>query len=104
MNIELVEALVLDGPDAVSLAELSERSGLPEPMLRELVDYEALAPIDPHASAWSFRAYSVITARTASRLSRDFELDTYGVSVLLRFLERIDALEAEIRALRARGG
>jgi chaperone modulatory protein CbpM len=103
VNIEIMEALALDGPGALSLAQLAELSGLPEPMLRELVDYDALAPIDPRAASWSFRSRTLITARTASRLHHDFELDAYGVSVVLRYVERIDALEAEVRALRAHG-
>lgn len=102
MNIEMAEALALDGPDALSLAQLAELSGLPESMLRELVEYDALAPIDPRAPAWSFRSRTLITARTACRLHRDFELDAFGVSVLLRYVERIELLEAEVRTLRAR--
>jgi uncharacterized protein (UPF0335 family) len=37
-------------------------------------------------------------------LRREYELDPYGVSVVLSYCERIERLEAEIRALRARLG
>jgi chaperone modulatory protein CbpM len=104
MNTETAQPGQGEAREPLSLSQLSELSGLPEPMLRELVEYEALLPIDPRAPSWSFGAYAVFTARTASRLVRDFELDVYGVSVLLRYVERIDALEAEVRTLRARGG
>lgn len=103
MDVDSAEAGQGEGREPLSLAQLSELSGLPEAVLRELVEYEALSPIDPRASTLTFSAVSVFTARSASRLVRDFELDVYGVSVLLRYVERIDALEAEVRALRARG-
>ncbi len=45
-----------------------------------------------------------MVARTASRIRHDFELDPYGVSVVLGYVERIERLEAEIRALRAKLG
>jgi len=103
LNNETVEAVALDGPEGLTLPQLAELSGLPEPLLRELVDYEALTPIDPRATSWSFRSRTLITARTAFRLHHDLELDAYGVSVVLRYVERIDALEAEVRSLRAHG-
>jgi hypothetical protein len=42
-----------------------------------------------------------VVARKASRLSRDFELDAHAVSILLGFVEKIEALESELHALRA---
>jgi chaperone modulatory protein CbpM len=104
VDIDSVEALHIEAREPLSLAQLSELSGLPEQVLRELVEYEALLPIDPRANSWTFSSWSVVTVRTASRLYRDFELDAYGVSVLLRYVERIDALEAQVRTLRARSG
>ena len=79
-------------------------SGLPENELRELVRYGALVPQDPEAPTWTFEARWLVVAKTASRIRRDFELDPHGVSVVLGYLERIESLEAEIRALRARSG
>ena len=46
----------------------------------------------------------MVVAKTASRISHDFELDPHGVSVVLSYRERIDRLEEEIRSLRARLG
>jgi chaperone modulatory protein CbpM len=42
-----------------------------------------------------------VVARKAKRLRIDFELDAHAVSVLLGFVERIEALENELHALRA---
>ena len=43
-------------------------------------------------------------AKTASRIRHDFELDAHAVSVVLCYVERIERLEDELRALRAKLG
>jgi len=101
VNIEVCEALHVDGHGEVSFTQLVEYSGLPEGDLRELVAYGAIAPVDPEARTWSFAASALGIARTAERLRHDFELDANAVSVVLRYLERIEALERELHALRA---
>ena len=101
MNIEICEALHVDERGEVSFAQLVEYSGLPEGDLRELVAYGAIAPIDPAARSWSFTVSALGVARTAGRLRHDFELDANAVSVVLRYMERIDALERELHALRS---
>ena len=101
MNIDTAEALSLDENSEVSFSQLLVLSGLSDNDLRELVDHGALTPINPNASSWMFTSYCVVVARKASRLSRDFELDAHAVSVLLGFVEKIEALESELHALRA---
>jgi chaperone modulatory protein CbpM len=103
MVLEIAEAVSMD-EGVLTLAELVEASDLPEPELRSLVEYGALAPIDPAAATWTFTASWIVVARTASRLRRDFELDAHSLSVVLRYVQRVDSLEAEVRALRARLG
>jgi chaperone modulatory protein CbpM len=104
MKLEIAEAVDLDEGGVLTLAQLVELSDLPEMELRALVDYGALTPIDPNAASWMFTASWVVVARTASRLRRDFELDAYSLSVVLQYAQRVDALEAELRALHARQG
>lgn len=104
MNTYADDALPLDAFAEISWIQLVSASGLPESELRELVQYGALVPRDPQAPAWTFEARWLVVARTASRLRRDFELDVHGVSVVLSYVERIEALEVELQALRARSG
>lgn len=99
MKIELTEAVWLDERQEFSLAELAELSGLPATELRQLMEYEALAPADPHAAALTFKAQCLATARAASRLRDDFELDTPGLALVLTLLERIRELEARLHDL-----
>ena len=104
MNFEIVEAVTLDEQGFVTLDQLALAAELPVEELRELVDDGALAPVDPAATSWTFTASWVVVARTAGRLRRDFELDAHSLSVVLRYVQRVEALEAEVRALRARQG
>jgi chaperone modulatory protein CbpM len=104
MNVEIAEAITLDEHGLVTLEQLVEAADLPAEELRALVDYGALAPVDPAAASWTFSAAYVVVARTAGRLRRDFELDAHSLSVVLRYVQRVEALEAELRALRARLG
>ena len=104
MKLDIAEALDMDERGVLTLAQLVEVSDLPEAELRALVDYGALTPVDPQAPSWTFTASWIVVARTAGRLRRDFELDAHSLSVVLRYAQRVDALEAELRALRARLG
>ena len=104
MSREIAEALSLDERVTLTLDQLVEMSELLAEDMRALVDYGALAPVDPAAASWTFTASWVVVARTAGRLRRDFELDAHSLSVVLRYVQRVEALEAELRALHARTG
>jgi hypothetical protein len=104
MITPIEDAMYLDAIAEVTWTQLVSASGLPESELRELVRYGALVPRDPDASTWTFEARWLVVAKTASRIRHDFELDPHGVSVVLSYVERIERLEAEIRALRAQLG
>ena len=102
MRIELSEVVWLDEQRELTLAELAELSGLSEAELHELEDCGAIAPMDPDAGTQTFSAHYLVLARTACRLRDDFELDTQGLALALALLDRVRALEAELRDLRAR--
>jgi chaperone modulatory protein CbpM len=75
---------------------------LSESELKQLIDYETLLPIDLGAGEEArFGAHCLVIARTACRLRNDFDLDSGGVALALTLLERIRALEAQLRAVRA---
>jgi chaperone modulatory protein CbpM len=103
MRIQLTELLWLEEQRELSLTELAELSGLSEAELHELAEYGAIAPVNPDADAaiQTFSAEAIAAARTASRLRHDFELDTQGLAVALALLDRVHALEAELRDIRA---
>ena len=101
MSIETVEATFLEHNGQVTLVQLAERSGLSENELRDLIECGVFAPLD--RSAWTFESRSVVVARTAYRLREELALeDTHALAVVLRLFQRIEALEAELRVVRAR--
>jgi chaperone modulatory protein CbpM len=100
MSIE-TEVLWLDEHRLVSLTELVEFSGLRETELLELVNTGALPARDGPGGGLAFSGRVVTMARTACRLRDDFELDTRGLAVALRLLERVRDLESELARLRA---
>jgi chaperone modulatory protein CbpM len=102
MQIEQTEGLWLHERYEFSLAELADLSGVSEADLREWVDEGVLQPLDPQSPQWSFSAERLVTVRMACRIRKDFDLEPDGVALVVSLLDRVHALEAEIRALRAR--
>ena len=100
MNIESSTALVLDDSGAVSITQLVEQSGLTEGELQVLVDCGAIEPRDVVTGHWRFSSRCVVAARTARRLRDDFALDdVHALAVMLRFMQRIESLERQVREL-----
>jgi hypothetical protein len=99
MSMERDEGLWLHREFRVSIVELAEFSGLPESVLEELVEFGALTPADPDRHL--FGGDCVSGLRTAARLRSDLELETPVLALALSFLERIHALESEVRRLDA---
>jgi chaperone modulatory protein CbpM len=95
------EVVWLDEQRVVSLAELSEVSGLGETELLELVEAGVIQGRES-GGGYAFSARVVTVARTACRLRDDFELEGPGLGVALKLLERVRDLEREIARLRAR--
>ena len=102
MKIELTEVLWLEEHGELTLTQLAELSRLSEADLLELIECGVIVPADPHAAALRFGASSIVAARTASRLRRDFELDAHGIALALTLLDRIRDLEAQVQDLLAR--
>jgi hypothetical protein len=87
---------------AVTLSELSELSGLTPEALEDLVSTGAIQPIKSQATDQRYGAAAVTAARHARRLCNDFDLDSQALPLVLGLLERIEGLEQQLRALRAR--
>jgi hypothetical protein len=102
MQFTYGHALHIEEQASVSFTELVAAAGMPEADVRELVLSGVFEPLEPAATPWSFRADALMLARRAASLCRDFDLDAHAAGVLLGYLARIDALEQELRALRAR--
>src|SRR3569832_2745198 len=95
------EVLWLDEQRVVSLEELVQCSGLARDELLELVHGGVIPAREVRGASYTFSARIIGVARTASRLRTELELDTAGLGVALRLLERVQDLEGEIARLRA---
>ena len=97
VKIESSTAIMLDDSGTLTIAQLVEQSGLSEDELSALVDCGAIEPRETGTS-WRFSSRCVVTARTARRLRDDFALDdTHALAILLRLMQRVEALEGELR-------
>lgn len=96
-----VDAFWMDDHRVVSLGELIETSGLTREELLELVQGGALPVREAQGASYTFSARVVTVARTACRLRDDLELDSAGLAVAMRLLERVRELESEVAQLRA---
>ena len=101
MQPEAQEAFWLSHENECSLAELAAQSGLSEVELLELVDYGAIAPVEPRTAQHRFSSSCVVVVRTAYRLRRDFDLDPPALAFALSLLNRVRDLETELRQLQA---
>jgi chaperone modulatory protein CbpM len=100
---DVEEADWLHAEAQVTMVELVRSSGMPEEVLRELVEYGALEPAAGGAQ-WCFSADCVVRVRKAARLRNDLELETPALALALAFLDRIQELEAQLRHLHAQIG
>jgi chaperone modulatory protein CbpM len=93
----------LDPHRRVDQAELAHMCSLSVVELDELVEYGALVPLVPEGSAATrcFSAACVAPLREAVRLRALYDLDVFTVSLLLGYLQRIEHLEHQLRALHA---
>ena len=108
-DIELAwpDLILLNEHHTLSLDELIKLSGLTQATLKLLVENGALTPSHlnkaaaskPPISTLHFSSHSLISIRTLSRLKRDFELEENSLSLILLYLERIRALEAQLQHL-----
>lgn len=90
--------LLLDEAQEITLAELTRTCRVHTEWVMELVEEGVLEPLQPGAPQWRFAATSIVRVEKARRLQRDLGVNLPGVALALQLLERIDALEARLRA------
>ncbi len=83
MNPMPTEWTWLDARATITLAELTQVSGLSLGELNELMDYGALVSLTPDQPERVFSAHRVTRLRKASQLRRDFDLDLFAVAILM---------------------
>ena len=87
--------------DSVGLRELSMACALSVADLLELMEYGALAPLQPATAEPLFAISYVEPLRLASIARRDYDLDLFVVVILMDYLQRIVQLESKLSSLKA---
>lgn len=93
------EHLLPDDGRELPPAEAARLAGLDEAQLRELMAYGLVGQGELRLDL-----RGALVLRQAVRLRDDFDLDLFSTGLIARFMERIDGLEAELRAAQAQLG
>jgi chaperone modulatory protein CbpM len=104
VSTPLSDSTWLNDVDLCPLEHLVEVSGLSIEEIEDLIDTDVITPVSSGAQTRLFQLRYVVTVKTARRLRDDFELDRHGLSLALSLLQRIDELQAELGAAKARLG
>ena len=95
------EATLLEEHILIAVDELERASGLSIEQITELVEYGVFQPQGSRPHEWRFAARCIAVGRRANRLSAAFDLAMPGLALTLSLVERIEALEHELSAMRA---
>ena len=91
------ESQLLDDDVTLTLIELSHACNAPQDLITAWVVEGVLEPAGQQPQEWRFSGAAVRRARVAQHLAQDLEVNTPGVALALDLLERIDALEAQLK-------
>jgi chaperone modulatory protein CbpM len=93
--------LILEETAEVTLSDLTRTCRVHAEWVIELVEEGVIAPVRASGPVWRFSATSVVRVQKAQRLQRDLGVNLPGVALALELLDRIEALEARLRAASA---
>lgn len=104
MKVNATEWVWLNEQGICSARNLVDVSGLSNEELDDLIDNGVIVPVDAGARPMSFPLRCIVVATMARRLRDDFELDRHGLTLAMTLMQRIEELEMELNAVRARLG
>ena len=91
------QTVVILDDEEISLADLTRTCRVHAEWVMELVDEGVIEPRAP-APQWRFAATTIVRVEKARRLQNDLGVNLPGVALALQLLDRIDELEARVRA------
>lgn len=84
--------------EEITLADLTRTCRVRTEWVMELVDEGVIEPRQRTGPQWRFSATSIVRVEKARRLQSDLGVNLAGVALALQLLDRIEALEARLRA------
>jgi chaperone modulatory protein CbpM len=91
------QSVVILDEEEISLADLTRTCRVHAEWVMELVDEGVIESRTP-APQWRFAATTIVRVEKARRLQNDLGVNLPGIALALQLLDRIDALEARVRA------
>jgi chaperone modulatory protein CbpM len=91
-NIQIEPVLIVEDEVQMTAVELCHAIGLEQEYLVAWVHEGILSPIGHSPEDWRFGGDTLSRAKKALRLSRDLEINTPGVAMVLDLLDEISAL------------
>ena len=88
----------MEGDARLSAEDVERSLGISRGELEELVSMGLAEPVAPGGSEYTVA--TVIRLQRVRRLHADLEVDFLGAAIIVDLVERLDRLEAEIRAIR----
>lgn len=105
MNIQTkntINAIWLHGDEVCQIDHLVEVSGLSLEEIKDLIDNDLIMPTDQSSNPQYFSLHYVLIVKKARRIRDDFHLDQLGLVLALSLLEKINLLEEELSAVKAK--
>jgi chaperone modulatory protein CbpM len=90
---------VLDEDTEVTLVEICRSCNVRGELVEAMVEQGILEPTGRRGSHWCFPSSSLRRTRVTLHLQRDLGLNLAGAALALDLLERIDELNARLRAM-----
>ncbi|MBT8575405.1 MerR family transcriptional regulator [Polynucleobacter paneuropaeus] len=98
-NITWIESAIVEDEVHMTIVELSHAASTPEQLIMDWVSEGVLSPVGSSPEDWRFSGDSLKRAKTAARLTRDFEINTSGLALALDLIDQISRLRAEVLRL-----
>lgn len=103
-NVDVVSGTILEEEGDVTLYELCEACAVRAETVEAMIEEGILTPSGGARHArWRFSRSTVVRVRTVLRMQRDLHVNLAGAALALDLLERIEALNARLRALGPEG-
>jgi len=99
-SLSVLTGVVLDENTLVTFTELCQSCDVGSDVVAEMIEIGILDPTGGSPGDWRFEAGALRRAATAARLQRDLGVNLAGAALALELLERIERLEARLRALK----
>jgi chaperone modulatory protein CbpM len=93
----VIDCVVVEEELRFTLADLCRACGAERSQLVALVDEGVIEPAGGPPEDWTFGGNSLLRARTAVRLERDFGIGMAGAALVLDLLDEIETLRARLR-------